>query len=193
MFLQNLKISNLMKSMFLSEDKLKEYLEYASTDEARAVLFAKKHLKESAGQWIDVIDCVSYQNENPNDLKFKLVVCGLYKRILKPKYPPKSNYTFIGKLNEKEYYLLVRAITWETAHMDISQQKSKGIKGEIFEIKGVNYNKNRGKFIGKPPWLDSPAWKGIDIFSLRGADRSYVEQFIAPPDWRYEIKSIRKL
>ena len=179
--------------MSLSEAKLKEYLRYASTDEARAVLFAKKQLKESSGHWIDIIDSISYQNDDPNALEFKIVTCGLYKRILNPQYPPKSNFTFNGKLNEKDYYLSIRAITWETANKDISQQKSKGIKGDIFEIKGVRYNKNRGKFINRPPWLDNPAWKDVNIYSLRGADRAYVEQFIAPPDWRYEIKSICKL
>lgn len=163
--------------MFLSEEKLKEYLKYASTDEARAVLFVKKQMKESAGHWVDIIDCDSYQSENPNDLEFKLVIFGLYKRSLKPKYPPKSNFTFNGKFNEKEYYLSVRAITWETAHNDISQQKSKGIKGVIFEIRGVKYNKNRGKFIKDPPWLNSPAWKGVDVSSLRGADRSLFNSF----------------
>jgi hypothetical protein len=179
--------------MYLSEDKLKEYLKYASTDEARAVIFVKKSLEKSTGHWVDIIDCISYQNDTPNTLEFKLVVCGLYKRFLKPKYPPKGNFTYNGKLNEKEYYLSVRAITWETAHEDISEQKDKGIKGEIFEIKGVKYNKNRGKFIQDPPWLNNPAWKDVNIYSLRGADRDYVEQFMAPPDWRYEIKSIRRL
>jgi hypothetical protein len=188
-----LKTSIFKDSMLLTEEKLKKYLEYASTDEARAVLFVKKQLKKSAGHWIDVIDCVPYQSDNVNDLEFKLVVCGLYKRRLKPDYPPKNNFTINGKLNEREYYLTVRATTWETAHTDISQQKTKGIKGEIFEIKGIKYNKNRGKFIKKPPWIDNPAWKDVDIHSLRGADRSYVQQFLAPPDWRYEIKSIRKL
>ncbi len=179
--------------MPLSKEKLRKYLEYASTDEARAVLFVKKQLRKSAGHWIDVIDCVSYQNENPNDLEFKLVVCGLYKRKLKPAYPPKQKFTSDSKKNEREYYLAVRVITWETAHIDISQQKTKGIKGMIYEIKGVKYNKNRGKFIKEPPWINNPVWKDVDIHSLRGADRSYVKQFLAPPDWRYEIKSVRKL
>jgi hypothetical protein len=179
--------------MSLPEDKLRKYLEYASTDEARAVIFVKKELRKSKGHWIDVVDCFSYQNHDPSVLEFKYVVCGLYKRKLKPNYPPKQNFIINGKVNEKKYYLSVRAITWETAQKDISQQKNKGIKGDIFEIKGVKYNKNRGKFIKEPPWLDSPAWKDVDIYSLRGADRSYVQQFIAPPDWRYEIKSIRKL
>ena len=111
--------------MPLSDEKLRKYLEYASTDEARAVLFVKKQLRKSAGHWIDVIECVSYQNDHPNELEFKLVICGFYKRKFKPAYPPKKNFTFNGKLNEREYYLNVRATTWETAHMDISQQKAK--------------------------------------------------------------------
>ncbi|MEK8020962.1 MAG: hypothetical protein VSS75_029175 [Candidatus Parabeggiatoa sp.] len=177
--------------MILSKEKYKQYLDYASTDEARAVLFAKKHLKKSSGHWVDVIHCKAYQSESPNILEFKLVVCGLYKRKLKPSYPPKITHD--GKFDEREYYLAVRAITWETANKDISQQKSKGIKGELFEIRGVKYNKNKGKFIKKPPWLDDPTWKDLDIYSLRGTDRSYVQQFLAAPDWRYEIKVCPKM
>ncbi len=178
---------------FLTDTQLRRYLEYASTDKARAVLFVKKHLNKAAGHWIDIIDCISCQGDNNGDLEFKSVACGLYVRNLKPKYPQKQNFTFNEKFNEKEYYLAVRAITWETAHTDISQQKSKDIKCEKFEIKGVKYNKSRGKYIKRPPWLDSPTWKDVDIYSLRGADRAYVEQFLAPPDWYYEIKSICKI
>lgn len=179
--------------MDLTKDKLRKYLEYASTDEARAVLFVKEQLNKSAGHWIDVIDCESYENYDSNVIEFKFVTCGLYKRKIKPTYPPKLNFTVNGKFDEREYYLSVRAITWETANKDISQQKNKGIKGDIYEIRGVKYNKNRGKFIKEPPWLNDPAWKNVDIYSLRGTDRSYVQQFLAPPDWRYEIKSIRKI
>ncbi len=38
---------------------------------------------------------------------------------------------------------MLRAITWETAHKDIEQQKSKGVKGVEFKITGVSYDKNR--------------------------------------------------
>lgn len=179
--------------MALSKEKYKQYLDYASTDEARAVLFAKTHIKKSPGHWIDIVDCDAYQSTSPSVLEFKLVVCGLYKRKLKPIYPPKKKFKYDCKFDQGEYYLAVRAITWETANKDISQQKGKGIKGELFEIKGVKYNKNKGKFIKKPPWLDDPTWKDLDIYSLRGADRSYVQQFLAAPDWRYEIKSVQKL
>ena len=77
--------------MSLFEEKLRKYIEYASTDEARAVLFVKKQLRKSAGHWIDVIDFVSYKTDSSNALEFKFVVCGLYKKKLKPAYPPKKN------------------------------------------------------------------------------------------------------
>jgi hypothetical protein len=191
-----LKINNQKKLRFLTEEQLRKYLEYASSEEARAVLFVKKHLNKASGRWIDIIDCVPYQSDSIEDLEFKLVVCGIFARNIKPKYPPKKNFIFSGKFDEREYYLAVRAITWETAHTDIDQQKSNGIKGEKFEIRAVKYNKNRGKFIKRPPWLDNPTWKDINVYSLRGmcrGDRAYVKQFLAPPDWHYEIKSIRKI
>lgn len=180
-------MKNIPKELF------RKYIEYASSDEALSVLFVKKELKNSKGHWIDIIDFESYYDISYDDLEFKSVVCGLFKRIIKPNYPPKSDFKINGKFDEDNYYKSIRAITWNTAQEDIQQQKNKGIKGIKYKIRGVKYNKNRGKFIKRPPWLDSPAWKDVDIYSLRGADRKYVQQFLAPPDWRYEIKYIKRL
>lgn len=191
--MEQLKTTQANEAKFLTEERLRKYLEYASTDEARAVLFVKKHLEKAAGHWVDIIDCAPYRSGNLKDLEFKLVVCRLFRRIIKPKYPSKNVFTINEKFNENDYYLAVRAITWETAHTDISKQKQKGVIGKQFEIRGVKYNKNKGKFTEKPSWLDSPAWKGVDIHSLRGADRVYVQQFLVDEDWRYEIKSIREI
>jgi hypothetical protein len=126
------------------DDKLlKKYLKYASTDEAFAVLFVKKHLVQAKGHWVDIVDCRRYEM-SPDNLHFRFVVGGLYKRKIQPKYPPKSAYTINGKFDEQRYYLTIRAITWETAHKDISQQKSKKMAAKKFKITGVSYDKNRG-------------------------------------------------
>lgn len=169
---------------------LRIYIEYESSDEALAILFVKKYLKQSNEYWVDVIDFESYHNLSVDNLEFKSVLCGLYKRKLKPNYPSKNEFTNNGKFNDEEYYKAVRAITWHTANEDILRQKQTGAECVKYQIRGVKYNKNRGKFIKRPPWLDSPAWKDVDIYSLRDTDRRYVEQFLAVPDWRYEIKSI---
>ena len=72
------------------DDKLfKKYLEYANTEEAFAVLFVKKHLARAKGHWVDIVDCRRYEMSSDN-LHFRFVIGGLYKRKIQPKYPPKS-------------------------------------------------------------------------------------------------------
>jgi len=125
------------------DDKLLEkYLAYASTDEAFAVLFVKKYLAQAKGHWIDIIDSKRYEMSNDN-LHFRFVLGGLYKRKVRPQYPSKSKYTINGKFDEHSYYLMTRAITWETAHNDIEQQKLKNLPMTQFKITGVSYPKNR--------------------------------------------------
>ena len=125
------------------DDKLlKKYLEYANTEEAFAVLFVKKHLAQAKGHWVDIVDCRRYEMSSDN-LHFRFVVGGLYKRKIKPQYPSKSAYTIDGKFDVYKYYLVVRAITWETAHKDIEQQKSKNVASRKFKITGISYDKNR--------------------------------------------------
>jgi hypothetical protein len=64
---------------------LKRYREYASTEEAFAVLLVKKHLSEAKGYWIDVVDCRRYEM-SPDNIHFRFVVGGLFKRKIQPKY-----------------------------------------------------------------------------------------------------------
>jgi hypothetical protein len=125
------------------DDKLlKKYREYANTEEAFAVLFVKKHLAQAKGHWVDIDDCRRYEMSSDN-LHFRFVVGGLYKRKIQPQYPSKSEFTIDGKFDERRYYLTIRAITWETAHKDIQQQKSKKVAVSKFKITGVSYDKNR--------------------------------------------------
>ncbi len=127
----------------MDEKLLKRYREYASTEEAFAVLLVKKHLVEVKGNWVDIVNCRRYEMSSDN-MHFRFVIGGLYKRKINPKYPPRSNFTTNGIFDERAYYLMTRAITWETAHIDIEQQKAKGISPLKFEIKGVSYDKNAG-------------------------------------------------
>lgn len=123
------------------DDKLLEkYLAYASTEDAFAILFVKKYLAQAQGHWIDIIDSKRYEMSEDN-LHFRFVVGGLYKRKLRPQYPSKSEYTINGKFDERSYYLMTRAITWETAHNDIEQQKKKNVSITKFKITGVSYPK----------------------------------------------------
>lgn len=121
---------------------LDKYRRYASTEESFAVLFVKNHLNKSKGHWIDIIEC-KRDYISRDELHFRFVSGGLYKRKIQPNYPPKSEFTENGVFNEEAYYLMVRAITWETAHIDIERQKSQRIKPLKFNISGVSYERER--------------------------------------------------
>lgn len=174
----------------MNEKLLAMYLEHASTDAAMAILFVKKNTQQSGEKWVDIVGCERY-GSSEDKLQFRFVEYGLYKRTLKPKYPPKSEFTDNGKFDEKNYYIAVRAITWETANIDIGQQKAKGVVGEKYRITGVRYNKNEGKYRSRPPWLDpNSAFYGASPSSFRWRDRLLYEY---EPEWVYEIKSTTKL
>lgn len=130
----------------MDDELLEKYLEYAKSEESLAVLFVKKHLAQAKGHWIDIVDCQRYEMYSDELLHFRFVLGGLYKRKIQPEYPSKSSiYT------DREYYLMVRAITWETAHRDIEQQKSKNIASRKFKITGIRYAKNKSKSKKRSP------------------------------------------
>jgi hypothetical protein len=122
---------------------LQRYREYASSEEAFAVLFVKKYLAQAKGHWVDIVNCRRYEM-SADSMHFRFVVGSLFKRKIHPNYPPRSDYTINGKLDERAYYLMARAIIWETVHIDIEQQKAKRISPLKFEIKGVYCDKNAG-------------------------------------------------
>lgn len=126
----------------MNDKILKKYLEYTSSEEAFAVLFVKKHLAQAKGRWVDIGEFRRYEM-SPDNLHFRFVFGGLYERKIKPEYPSKSSYTINGQFDENRYLLMVRAITWATAHKDIEQQKLKGVVAQKFKVSGVSYDKNR--------------------------------------------------
>jgi len=175
----------------MDDNLLKKYLEYAKTDEAFAVLFVKKHLSQAKGHWVDIVDCQRYEMSSDN-LHFRFVGGGLYKRKTQPNYPPKSAYSVDGKFNEREYYLMVRAITWETAHIDIEQQKSKGVACRKFKISGVSYDKNRDQ----KDFFREDAPPEIRALAENPSDRTNplwdkAMQYAVPPEFVYEIRRIQ--
>lgn len=173
------------------DDKLlKKFLEYASTDEAFAVLFVKKHLPQAKGHWVDIDDCRRYEMSSDN-LHFRFVVGGLYKRKIQTQYPSKSAYTIDGKFDERGYYLMIRAMTWETAHKDIEQQKSKNVAASKFKITGVSYPKNRciDNYFrdDAPPEIKALA-KDLDDRTNPLWDSAM--QYINEPEFVYKIKQV---
>lgn len=169
---------------------LQRYLEYANSDEAQAVLYVKKYLAQANGHWVDIVDYRRYER-SPDPLHFRFVEGGLYKRRLTPQYPSKSDYMSNGQLRERDYYLVTRAITWETAHKDIEQQKSERVPATEFKITGVSYDKSRHNKNcfrdGAPP--------EIMALAVNPNDRTdplweVAVQYLLHPEFVYEIKKV---
>lgn len=174
----------------MDEKLLRKYLEYANTPEAFAVLFVKKHLDQAKGHWIDIVDCEQYEMSSDN-LHFRFVKGGLYKRKMRPRYPSKAAYTTAKSFDERGYNSMIRAITWKTAHEDIEQQKASKVAASKFKITGVSFDKNRGSrnFFrdNAPPEIKSLA-KNLSDRTDPLWDEA--EQYISEPEFVYKIKSI---
>jgi hypothetical protein len=174
----------------MDEKLLRRYLEYANTEEAFAVLFVKKHLTQAKGHWVDIVDCRRYEMSSDN-LHFKFVIGCLYKRKIQPQYPSRSAYTIDGKFDERGYYLMTRAITWETAHKDIEQQKSRNVASRNFKITGISYDKNRGNkdFFREeaPPEIKALA---NNLYDRTNPLWDRALQYANKPEFVYEIKRI---
>lgn len=179
-----------IQDRFMDNKLLKKYLAYANTEEAFAVLFVKMYLDKAKGHWVDIVDCRRYEM-SPDNFHFRFVVGGLYKRNIQPRYPSKSAYTIDGKFDEHGYYLMTRAITWETAHKDIAQQKAKNVAAMKFKITGVSYDKN----LGNKDYFRDDAPPEIKALSKNLSDRTnplwdQAMQYVNKPEFVYEIKQV---
>ena len=175
----------------MNEKLLARYRKYARTDEAYAVAFVKLHLAEARGHWIDPINFRRYEMSE-DVLHFRYAEGGLFKRRLRPVYPPESGFTVNGRFDEAQYVLVTRAITWETAHKDIEQQKAAKVRPLRFEIVGVSYesNKDSKAFFtdDAPPEIKELA-KNLSDRTNPLWDRAIL--YARKPEYVYEIRSAR--
>jgi len=172
---------------------IEKYREYANSDEAFAVLFVKKYLEKSKGKWIDIVNYSNSKYYYVNDLEFKFLICVLYDKKIQPKYPPIMNFYNNGKFDERSYKETCRAITWETAHRDISEQKANYIKGISYKIEGVKFNKNKNSnfFIEEAPQEIKDLEKNINDRTNPLWDIAF--KYVSKPKYIFKIKLITKL
>lgn len=172
---------------------------YANSDEALAILFVKKHLKVADNKkWIYILeyyrpnDFDSYDeeqeficNENPR-LVFTKVICELFGRKKKPNYPPQNG------MDEEKYKELCRAICWETANKDISDQRKIGVKGPVFEIKGyLKKIKHNNYFVKNAPPEIKTLEKNLNDMTNPLWDKA--SEYIQPDEYKFKITSVNYL
>ena len=118
----------------MSPEQIKQYLQYAESEEALPVLFVKKYLPDACDYWIDILEANAPKGYRETKLEFRQVTCALYPRKIHPVYPPNATIK------------MRRAITWNAAHEDIAQQIRKGVKGTKFELNGYMLPNADGKY-----------------------------------------------
>lgn len=111
--------------------RYKGYDDYVHSNESLGVYIIRDIVKKinTKGHWIDI---VKHDNDTPNAYDGNYspnlhIVCRLYPRLTKPKYPPKPQTDDVYEL--KRWQAEVDAIAWYTSHKDISTWKSKGHTG----------------------------------------------------------------
>jgi len=86
---------------------------------------------------------------------------------------------------------MVRAITWETAHKDIEQQKSKNVAASKFKITGVSYDINRDN---KNYFRDDapPEIKALanNLYDRTDPLWGKAMQYVREPEFVYRIKQV---
>ena len=117
-----------------------EYISYIESGESAAVFVARDIVRSinTTGKWIDIVD-LKERRKYEGRWDFDYFIIELFPRKRSPKYPAEMD-------DEGKKY-----ITWQTAHIDISEQRAEGYKGTRFKIcqKLVNRNKGKNK---KPKW-----------------------------------------
>jgi len=175
----------------MNEQLLVRYRKYARTDEAYAVAFVKTHLVEARGHWVDPVNFRRYEMSQ-DVLHFRYVEGGLFKRRLRPVYPPESDFMSNGRFDEARYALVTRAITWEAAHKDIEQQKSGKVRPLKFEVTGVSYDRNKENqnfFVDDAPPEIKELAKNLNDRTNPLWDRAL--KYANGPQYVYEIRSAK--
>ena len=87
---------------------------------------------------------------------------------------------------------LVRAITWETAHKDIEQQKSRRVSPLNFSITGVSFDIHKGN---KSYFRDDapPEIKALEQNLSNRTDPLWdsAMKYVNEPEFVYKIKGVR--
>lgn len=165
----------------INEKVVKEYFDYLKSEEATIVFIVKNLVAnlDTKRKWIDVVDFDS-PGTRGNKVQFNYIIVELFERKIYPKYPQNFDLKF------------KKAITWKTSHEDISQQRSKGIRGQMFLFICDLYNKNKGKKEIQLFHNWNQEYGGFD-FTGKVPTTTIEREVSMKPNWEYRIIGSRKI
>lgn len=170
---------------------VQKYLAYANSEEAYAILFVKKYLKQAdSSVWIDILDYDAPLSYETKRLMFKSVTCELFPKKTTPRYPTHKQFH-----NKDDYIIACRAVTWKTANRDIAMLRQKHYAGRRYRIRGMLYQ----DIEPGPETLFIPsAPPEIKVLAENLNDRTdplwdIAVQYIQPNRHKFKITGIKRL
>lgn len=162
-----------------------EYISYVESGESAAVFITRDIADEinTKGKWIDVIDLDTFDKQGRK--AFNYFIVELFDRKIRPVYPEKADD------DTKKY------ITWQTAHKDINEQRSRGIRGPKYIVLSHLYNKNKGTYRTiKAVWNKTfEQWVPEKWYSTSSCEYRDKKVYVPPhkDDWQYKVQAVQKV
>lgn len=169
-----------------NQNKIKydsKYISYVKNGGSAAVFIVRDIVSsiDTSGMWIDVISTSGYKNKF-NQWDFSSITIELFPRKTKPIYPQDATP------EDKKY------ITWQTANVDIANQRSQGYRGKKFTIYPKLVNKNQGKTKTIEKIWNKKFGRYVSKCWARSSDcEVHKKKVPIKPEWEYHIISIKRL
>jgi len=158
------------------------YISYVNNGESAAVFITRDIAANvpTAGKWIDVIE-MDTKGRRDDRWDFNYFIVELFPRKTKPVYPPDA-YD-----EEKKY------ITWQTAHKDIADLRSRGYHGPRYKVVPKLVNRHKGKYYTKTAAWNKTFEQWVPDKWFNSSCEWREKKIPVKPKWEYEIVSLKKL
>lgn len=161
-----------------------DYITYVKSSESTAVLIVRNMVKEidTKEKWIDVRH-MEKRFLSHSDEDFSFIIVELFSRKQKPTYPKK-----MAVETDSEYKNRIAYITWQTATADIHNQRTQGIKGDIYIV--LPSLKNEHENMYDKHYI---TWDSRHHHFKRVRESNQYVNILKPPKWGYDIVATKKI
>lgn len=160
------------------------YISYVKNNESIAVTIIRDMVMDitTKGKWIDV-NYMEKRFLSHSEQDFSFIIVELFPRTLKPTYPKQ-----MAKETNSDYKNRIAYITWQTATADIGQQRTKGIKGDVYIVLPCLKNEHESSY--EKHYV---VWNDSHKHFKRVRKSDHYVTIVKPPLWRYDIVATKKI
>lgn len=160
------------------------YIAYVKSSESTAVLIVRDMVKDidTKGKWIDVRH-MEKRFLSHADGDFSFIIVELFSRKQKPAYPKQ-----LAEETNSDYKNRIAYITWQTATADIHNQRTQGIRGDVYIVLPCLKNEHESTY--EKHYI---VWDNSHRHFKRVRESNQYVNILKPPVWRYDIVATKKI